>query len=337
MQIYYLLGLDHMDPTFLFHYGGVLATFFVKLPFLLVDVANAVILSRVSQNRLYSMFYFLNPFSIYVSAIWGQYEGLTTLALITGYVATEKLRPRLATLAGFGGFLLGGLVELFGFLVIPVLAVYLAVRKRFVELALPISATLLVLLIPSSLSQYVFSFGLSSPVLQPGIYSFSASFGINSQVPLVAAIIVSAVLALYSLIHKSAFFGTLAPVSAGIMSFELFAGNHPQIMLIPLGLMTLLFVAKNDLDGLTFVWLCGTILTFISITGTQSFAYMLTGKGYYMIPLIEGGRHLQFYALGLLVVCVGLLARAYRSIPLWLNSLLVVGFVSLGWFLVNFV
>jgi len=45
---------------------------------------------------------------------------------------------------------------------------------------------------------------------------------------------------------------------------------------------------------------------------------------------------LKFYAFGLLVVSAGLLARAYKSLPLWLNSILVVGFVSLGWFLVNF-
>ena len=108
-------------------------------------------------------------------------------------------------------------------------------------------------------------------------------------------------------------------------------------MLIPLGLMILLFATRNDTEGVVFVWICGAVLAFISMVGTQSFAYLLTGQEYYLIPLIEGGQHLKFYALGLLVVCVGLLARAYRSIPLWLSSLLVVGFVSLGWFLVNFV
>ncbi len=336
MQFYYLLGLDRTDANFLFHYGGVLATFFVKLPFLLADVANAIILSRVSQNKTYSMFYFLNPFSIYVSAVWGQYEGLTTLALIAGYVATVRLRPRLATIAGFGGFLLGGLIELFGFLVVPMLAVYLAIRKHYVALVLVVTGTLLALLTPSSLNQFVFSFRVSNPLLQPDIYSFSGSFGINSQLPLVGAVTASAVLALYSLFRTSVFFSTLAPVSAAIISFELFAGNHPQVMLIPLGLITLLFVARNDVDGLIFVWICGAVLAFISIAGTQSFAYLLTGIGYYMIPLIEGGQHLKFYALGLLIVDVGLLVRAYRRFPLLLISLLFVSFVSLGWFLVNF-
>src|SRR5207253_2643604 len=157
---------DQIYATFLFHYGGVLATFFVKLPFLLADLTSALILSRVSENKMFGMFYFLNPFSIYVSAVWGQYEGLTTLALIAGYVAIVKLKPKLSTLVSFGGFLLAGIVELFGFIAVPLLAVYLAIKKRYLELVLPVSATLLVLLIPSSLSQYVLSFSLSNPILR---------------------------------------------------------------------------------------------------------------------------------------------------------------------------
>ena len=314
MQVYYLLGLDRIDPSFLFHYGGTIATFFVKLPFLLADVTTAVILSRISQNRTYAMFYFLNPFSIYVSAVWGQYEGLTTMALVAGYAAIVKLKPRSAIFAGLGGFLLAGLVELFGLLV-----------------------TLVALLIPSSLSQYVFSVQLSSSILQPGVYSLSGSFGISSQLPFITGLTASLFLGLYALIRTSVFLNTLAPIAAAIISFELFANNHPQVMLIPLGLVTILFIARNDVAGLAFVWFCGTVLAFISIVGTQSFAYLLTGEGYYMIPLIEGGQHLKFYALGLLIVNVGLLARAYRKFPLVLTSLVVVALIGLGWLLVNFV
>src|SRR5207245_3426652 len=116
------------------------------------------ILAKVSQNRMYSMFYFLNPFSIYVSAVWGEYEGLATLALIAGYVAIAKLRPRLDTIAGFGSLLLGGLIELFGFLVVPFLAIYFAIRKRYLESALPVLGTIIVLLIPSSLNQFFLNF-----------------------------------------------------------------------------------------------------------------------------------------------------------------------------------
>jgi len=337
MQFYYLLGLDRIDPAFLFHYGGVLATFFVKLPFLLADLTSAVILSRMSQNKMYGMFYFLNPFSIYVSAVWGQYEGLTTLALIAGYVAILKLKPKLSSLVSFGGFLLAGLVELFGFFVIPFMALYLGIRKRYVELVLPVSATLIALLIPSSLSAYVSSFKLSSPLFQPDVYSFSGNFGINSQLPFIASVAASAILALYSLFRTSAFFSTLAPVSAAVISFQLFAFNHPQFTLIPIGLMTLLFASRNDVDGVVFVWICGAVLAFISIVGTQSFAYLLTGHGYYMIPWIEGGQHLKFYALGLPIVSVGLLARAYRKLPLVLTSSFIILLVGLGWFLVNFV
>ena len=337
MQFYYLLGLDRIDSTFLFHYGGVLATVFVKLPFLLADLTSTFLISKLSGNKMYGLFFFLNPFSIYVSAVWGQYEGLTTLALVVGYVGIMKLKPRLSTVVGFGGFLLSGLVELFGFFVIPLMAVYLGIKKRYTELVLPVSATLLALLIPSSLSAYVFSFSLSSPLFQSNIYSFSGNFGINSQLPLIAAVTASVVIALYSLVRTSSFFSTLAPVSAAIISFQLFAFNHPQFTIIPIGLMTLLFASRNDSQGLMFVWISGAVLAFISIVGTQSFAYLLTGHGYYMIPWIEGGQHLKFYAFGLLVVSAGLLVRAYKSLPLWLNSLLVVALVSLGWFLVNFV
>ncbi len=108
-------------------------------------------------------------------------------------------------------------------------------------------------------------------------------------------------------------------------------------MLIPLGLMILLFAARNDAEGVVFVWICGAILAFVSIVGTQSFAYLLTGEGYYLIPLIEGGQHLKFYAVGLLIVSAGLLARAYRKLPLLLTSSFSILLVGLGWFIVNFV
>lgn len=337
MQFYYLLGLNYVDANFLYHYGGILGTLFVKLPYLFADVASAIILSRISQNRTYSMFYFLNPFAIYVSAVWGQYESLATLTLIAAYVATTKLRPRLTTIVGFGSLLLGGLIELFGFLVVPFQVVYLAIRKRYLELALPLLGTIVVLLVPSSLNQFFLNFvNTANPSLQPDIYSFAGNFGINSQVPLIAGVGVSAIVGLYSLVRTSAFFSTIAPVSAVIISFELFALNHPQLMLIPLGLMILLFAARNDSEGVAFVWICGAVLAFISIIGTQSFAYLLTGEAYYLIPLIEGGQHLKFYALGLLIVDAGLVLRAYKRLTLWLASLLIVTFVSFGWFLVNF-
>ena len=184
---------------------------------------------------------------------------------------------------------------------------------------------------------YVFSFSVSSPLFQPNVYSLSGNFGINSQLPLVAAVTACVILALYSLFRTLAFFSTLAPVSAAIISFQLFAFNHPQFTIIPIGLLTLLFAVRNDADGLVFVWICGAVLAFISIVGTQSFAYLLTGHGYYMIPWLEGGQHLKFYAFGMHVASVGLLVRAYKNLPLLLNSLLIVAIVSLGWFLVNFV
>jgi len=196
---------------------------------------------------------------------------------------------------------------------------------------------LIALLFPSSLSAYIASFKLSSELFQPDVYSFSGNFGINSQLPLIASVTASIIVALYSLFRTCIFFNTLVPVSAAIISFQLFAFNHPQFTIIPIGLMTLLFALRNDAGGVVFVWICGAFLAFISIVGTQSFAYLLTGHGYYMIPWIEGGQHLKFYALGLPIVSVGLLARAYRKLPLLLSSLFMLLLIGLGWFLVNFV
>ncbi len=41
MQFYYIMGLDKIDASFLFHYGGVIATLFVKLPFLISHFSSA--------------------------------------------------------------------------------------------------------------------------------------------------------------------------------------------------------------------------------------------------------------------------------------------------------
>jgi len=337
MQFYYLLGLDRIDTVFLFHYGGVIATFFVKLPFLLADLACAGVIAKVSPHKTYSLYYFLNPFSIFVSAIWGQYEGLTALALITGYVAIVKLRPWQASFVGLGAIALSGLVELFGFLAVPFLAIYMVIKKYYIQFALCISTVTLVLLIPSSVSQFIFSFNGSNPFLQPDIYSLSGNLGISSQLPLVAAITASASFGLYHLIRTSDFIGTLIPISATIISLELFAHNLPQFMLIPLGLITLLFAIRNDIDGLMFVWFCGALLAFITIAAAESFAYLLTGEGYYIIPLVEGGQHLKFYAVSLLVIDSGLLIRTYKKLPFLQLSILLIALIALGWFLVNLV
>jgi len=337
MQFYYLLGLDRIDTIFLFHYGGVLATFFVKLPFLLTDLAGTLIIAKVSSNKLYAMYYFLNPFSIFVSAIWGQYEGLTTLAIIAGYASIVSLRPKRSTLVSLGAFLAGGLVELFGFVAVPLLAVYLLMKKYYVQFGLTALIMLIVLLIPSSLSQFILSFSGSNPFFRPDIYSLSGNLGITSQLPLVAALTASAAAGLYILIRTSVFVNTLVPLSAAIISLELFAHNLPQFMVIPLGLLTLFFAVRNDTDGLNFVWLSGAILAFITIAAALSFALLLTGEGYFIIPLVEGGQHLKFYAVSLTIIDATLLARAYRKLPFALISLFVAGFVGLGWFLVNFV
>src|SRR5207244_9995388 len=139
-----------------------------------------------------------------------------------------------------------GFVYLFGCCVITLLTIYLGIKNRYVELVLPVSATLIALLIPSSLSAYVFSFSVSSPLFQPDVYSFSGNFGINSQLPLIASVTASVIVALYSLFRTSIFINTLVPVSAAIISFQLFAFNHPQFTIIPIGLMTLLFASRND-------------------------------------------------------------------------------------------
>ena len=337
MQFYYVLGLDRIDTIFLFHYGGVLATFFVKLPFLLTDLASTLIIAKVSSNKLYAMYYFLNPFSIFVSAIWGQYEGLTTLAIIAGYASIVSLRPKRSTLVGLGAFLFGGLVELFGFVAVPLLAVYLLMKKYYVQFGLTASIMLVVLLIPSSLSQFILSFNGSNPFLRPDIYSLSGNLGITSQLPLIAALTASAAAGLYILIRTSVFANTLVPLSAAIISLELFAHNLPQFMVIPLGLLTLFFTVRNDTDGLTFVWLSGAILAFVTMAAALSFALLLTNEGYFIIPLIEGGHHLEFYAVSLTIIDATLLVRAFRKLPFLLISLFVAGFVGLGWFLVNFV
>ena len=108
-------------------------------------------------------------------------------------------------------------------------------------------------------------------------------------------------------------------------------------MLIPLGLITLLFAIRNDIDGLMFVWFCGALLAFITIAAAESFAYLLTGEGYYIIPLVEGGQHLKFYAVSLLVIDWGLLIRTYKKLPFLQLSTLLTALIALGWFLVNLV
>ena len=72
---------------------------FLKIPANIADILTGLILIKflhaVSREKIkIFLFFILNPFTIFVSAIWGQYDGLSTLFIIlSSFFAVNKKNP----------------------------------------------------------------------------------------------------------------------------------------------------------------------------------------------------------------------------------------------------
>jgi len=80
--------------------------FMIKMPLLLSDLLSTFLLHRIvnsycnnKKTNQISAFYFINPMSIWISAVWGQYESLINLFVLLSIYFVVKNKPFISNIS----------------------------------------------------------------------------------------------------------------------------------------------------------------------------------------------------------------------------------------------
>src|SRR5207237_9189654 len=111
-----------------FHTTMMIEGTFLKLPLILSDVGIFLVMLRFTKKLLPATLFFLNPFPIYLSAVWGTYDSTMLFPLVLGvyFLATGGGRI-VSSLV----FVISGLMKLFGFVAFALLIFESLIRRRF--------------------------------------------------------------------------------------------------------------------------------------------------------------------------------------------------------------
>jgi hypothetical protein len=291
---YQLLRLAGMpDFEYYYHTAMMIESMFLKLPSILCDVGIFIVLLSFTRKLIPATLFFLNPFPILLSAVWGTYDSMMLFPLQLGlYTFATRNNTTTSSLV----FVVSGLLKLFGFVSFALAICDSIIRRRFRdELPLEIFGGLGIVAValfplfllggfPSFLQVLVYRFiGLGSGTggthygLIGEVLKIEPS-GILPTLPVAVALTCAG----YS--YESARAKQLRPLllvkwtlMAGL-AFNLLSASQPQWMswLIPLSVLYGSFTGRMGLQY--FAYLFGALATFLTITLLQGIAYMLMGS-----------------------------------------------------------
>jgi hypothetical protein len=312
-----LLGFQ--DIGVLGHTAGIVESVFVKLFPIFMDALTFLLLLRFKNSGatfVWATFYFLNPWAILVSSVWGQYEAATTAFIVSGIYWLSRKRNSVAALA----FIASGMVELLGFLPYLLLLLKTVRMKLYRTIPFLILAAIPLAVYPLetlSILRYFLGFlglnvnniGLS----QPGRFTLVANFSqlaILSQFkPLLLSetlILAAAVIDTYRQrmsVDRLVLYTVLASVPvllfANLIAF--------WFWLLPLSLLYAILREKNDLGAFMLVY--GTSMAFLEMAYAFGSSYLILGSlQYVLVPAIEGvGKALKILSIMATVLTLNLL------------------------------
>ncbi len=296
---YALLQLvGFQDVQFLGHAAGLVEAVFVKLFPMVMDVTTFFLLLLFRKDGatfVWATFYFLNPLSIFVSSVWGQYEAATVTFIIWGVYWMSRQKNTIAALA----FVVSGMVELFGFLPFVLLFLRTTRMRLYKTLPIVILATLpVVVYLPEAVQIFRLLLGFAgvnianSALSQPGRYSLIGNFSQLSVISQFKPLLLSETLILGAAIfetyrqrmniEKLVFYMALSSIFP-LMFANLFA---VWFWILPVCLLYAIVKQKNDLGAFMLVF--GTSLAFLEVAYAVGSRYVILGEFGPIVPGIEG-------------------------------------------------
>jgi hypothetical protein len=267
--------------------------------------------STTNFGKMFAIFYFLNPLSIYISSVWGQYEASTIALVVLGFLYLSRQDDTDHELGYFKAslsFVVSALIEIVG--LIPI--AFLFIRSLF---ARPFNFKRpLLLLAPLSLLFvyppefhliyliYLSAVGISSPLLQSQphtAYTIASNFPqILPYHPLVLSL---GTIFFFFLIRRDFSLNSLATFTfLAFVAFIIFAAQEPQwwVMILALGLLCSMLSEKYSLG--VYMLGFGALVAFLTFTYTQGSGYILfaTAKDN-IVPALENVYHgINLYTVG---------------------------------------
>jgi len=281
------------DYQYYYHTAMMIESLFLKLPAILCDVGIFIVLFSFTRKLIPAMLFFLNPFPILLSAVWGTYDSMMLFPLILGlYIFATYSGGTISSIV----FVVSGLLKLFGFVAFALVICESIIHRRFRD-ELPWEilgglAAAIAILSPmfllggfqSFLQVVVYRFvGLSSGTggthygLLGEIFNANPS-GILPTLPIAAALICIGYSYESIRVKQSTSLLIVKWTFVGALVFNLFSSSEPQWLswLVPLGILYGSYAGRIGLQY--FAYIFGTFSTFLIITLLQGTAYMLVGS-----------------------------------------------------------
>jgi len=332
-----LVKLGFHDFYILNHQTGFVESFFLKGFPIAADCFVTYLIFKFNpednRGKVLAIFYFLNPLSIYISSVWGQYEAATVSFIVLGFffmsrASTEQGQGSLVhDLSASLSFAVSALIELVG--LIPFLFLFLkSLFSRPIKIAnilLVFSPVLLLFAYPPQWHLIYLiaaaALGASSTLLLAQPHTPYTIFSNFPQLEAFHPLIIMLVLVLGVFLWKRRFDlrGMVSITLASLIVFLLFAAQQPQwwIIVLPVGLIYAI-VSENYGVG-PYVLAFGAMTAFLILSFTQGSGYLLFGSPQFnLLPQIENAKHgIDVYTLtttvGGLAIFGYLLAGNYIS------------------------
>ena len=305
------------DIQFLGHAAGLVEAVFVKMFPIFIDVATFSLLLRFKKDGatfVWASFYFLNPLSIFVSSVWGQYDAATATFIAWGVHWMSRRRNAIAALA----FVVSGMFELLGFLPYALLLLGTARLKLYKTLSLTILAALPIAFYPPEtnlvLRLFLGSVGvLNSGLSQPGRFTLFANFSQLSAIVSFRPLLLSEVIVIGAAmldtyrqrmsVDRLVFYTALSSIF-----FLLFSNLLASwLWILPVCLLYAIIKEKKDLGAFMLVF--GTTVAFLEVAYAFGSAYLILGNvGYAILPGVESiHNQLKIFSVTLTALAIMLL------------------------------
>jgi len=324
-SFYALLQMVGFHDVFLpTHQEGIVEGAFIRMFPLAADLLVFYVLISVrkgGKGLVWATFYLLNPLAIYISTVWGQYDGASVALIALGVFWLIRGRTGRAGIA----FVFSGMLQLLGFIPYTLTLMQTALEKKYYSVLGLLGALLLAVVYwPETLLLYLLVLAASgltkSLVLSgPGLYTLVGNFPSLSFLsvfhPLLLSLgVVGTVGTLYSVRGKMTPASTVAFTAFSCVALLLF--SNILAGWIWLLILAMVYAALKEKDGLgVFGLVFGTSTAFLMMSYTVGSRYLLTGdSGYPVVPLLESLSYgVQIFAISVTASTVILLLLMWRG------------------------